>query len=62
MEERVERKGAEKVGGSGESEEVGDVEIGEGVKEEFGGEVGERVTFVGFHFVVLGIVDCFVEI
>jgi hypothetical protein len=42
MEERVEREVAEEMRGAREGEEVGDVEVGQNMQEEFVGEVGER--------------------
>lgn len=59
MQERVEREDTKQVGDSGESEELGDVEVGEDVEEEFGGEVGEGVAFVGFHFDVFVVLIVF---
>lgn len=38
------------VRGAGEGEEVGDVEVGEGCEEEFGGEGGECWLLEGGHF------------
>lgn len=42
MQERVDGEVAHVVAGAGEGEEVGDVEVGEDVEEEFVGEVGEE--------------------